>query len=249
MKKTKKAENKAGRGRSTARRLALSTLPAGKKKKTTSKGGRMASGKPGARKKKTHVAMRTARGGKRPLRLVWAEAGSLADNPRNWRRHPEGQMSALRAVLDQGDWAGALLYNETTGRLIDGHARKDAVDPKTVVPVLVGRWPEERERQILATLDPLGAMAVADADALERLLVDTDLSDEGMEELRAMLDELINAAADGEAEEEDETPSRERAHGVSNLFSVIVECKDESDQLKFYNRMKKEGRKCKLYVL
>jgi hypothetical protein len=31
-----------------------------------------------------------------PLRLEWVEAESLDDNPRNWRRHPEKQMAALR---------------------------------------------------------------------------------------------------------------------------------------------------------
>ena len=62
----------------------------------------------------------------------------MADNPRNWRRHPEGQTAALRDVLADAEvgWAGALLYNERTKRLIDGHARKAVVDPKASVPVL-----------------------------------------------------------------------------------------------------------------
>lgn len=127
-----------------------------------------------------------------PLRLEWIEAGSLADNPANWRRPPRGQMAALKTTLDDVGWAGALLFNEQTGRLIDGHARKAAVAPKTMVPVLVGRWSPEQEQRILATLDPLGAMATADTDALESLLAEVDLEGKGMEELASMLDALAD---------------------------------------------------------
>ena len=92
-----------------------------------------------------------------PLRLEWVQAGSLADNPNNWRKHPDGQMSALKNVISDPDigWAGACLYNERTKRLIDGHARKSAVDAKTLVPVLVGSWSDAAEKKILLTLDPL----------------------------------------------------------------------------------------------
>ncbi len=132
--------------------------------------------------------MATRKQPKRPLRLEWIEAGSLADNPANWRRHPEGQTAALKAMLDDVGWAGALLYNEQTKRLIDGHARKDAVPPGTIVPVLVGRWDEDAERRILATLDPLAAMATPDGDALEILLAEVDLP----EDLEAVMDAMLS---------------------------------------------------------
>jgi len=207
--------------------------------------------------------MKTTRSGKRPLRLVWAEAGSLADNPRNWRRHGKAQRQALAAVMGDVGWAGALLYNETTRRLIDGHCRKAAVDPRTLVPVLVGRWSEEQERTVLASLDPLGAMAGADAEALERLLAEVDLSCPDVEALAASLAQTIAAANDpptdedvtdqpkpgGDETAQDRKKAAARSRRVSELYSVIVECKNERDQLAFYRRMQKEGRKCKLYVL
>jgi len=99
---------------------------------------------------KTQAKRRSrARKPSRPLRLEYVEAGSLADNPRNWRRHPEAQTAALRAVLEDPEigWAGALLYNERTGRLIDGHDRKRMVDPKTPIPVLIGSWSKRAERK------------------------------------------------------------------------------------------------------
>ncbi len=106
-----------------------------------------------------------------PLRLEWIAAGTLTENQANWRRHPPEQMRALKELLDDPSvgWAGACLYNERTGRLIDGHARKAAVDPATPVPVLVGNWTEDAERKILATLDPLAALATGDAAAYRAL--------------------------------------------------------------------------------
>jgi hypothetical protein len=110
--------------------------------------------------------------GKPPLRLEWIEAGSLTENPLNWRRHSQEQLQSLRELLDDPEvgWAGACLYNERTGRLVDGHARREVVDPKTPVPVLVGNWIPEAEAKILATLDPVGAMATGDVAAYEALI-------------------------------------------------------------------------------
>jgi ParB-like chromosome segregation protein Spo0J len=96
----------------------------------------------------------------------------LAENPLNWRRHPAEQINALTDVIADVGWAGACLYNERTGRLIDGHARrKTAIDQGAeLIPVLVGSWDEEQEKKILATLDPLAAMAAADEAKLAELL-------------------------------------------------------------------------------
>lgn len=106
-----------------------------------------------------------------PLRLEWIEAGSLTENPLNWRRHSQEQLNSLRELLDDPEvgWAGACLFNERTGRLIDGHARRSIVDAKTPVPVLVGSWSEEAEAKILATLDPVAALATGDQEAYRKL--------------------------------------------------------------------------------
>ena len=108
----------------------------------------------------------------RNLRLEWIEAGSLTENPANWRRHSPEQLQSIKDLLADPEvgWAGACLYNERTGRLIDGHARKSVADPKTPIPVLVGNWSEEAERKILATLDPVGAMAQGDPTAYAALI-------------------------------------------------------------------------------
>ncbi len=83
-------------------------------------------------------------------------AGELAPNPANWRRHPPSQRAALRALLRQIGYADALL------------ARR--LDPDQVVPVLVVDVTAEEADTLLATLDPLAALARPDAPALAALL-------------------------------------------------------------------------------
>ena len=89
-----------------------------------------------------------------PLRLEYLDADQLAENPANWRGHPSAQVSALQDVIAEVGWAGALLYNERTKRLIDGHLRKKVAKGQRA-PVLIGSWTEEQEEKILLTLRPL----------------------------------------------------------------------------------------------
>src|SRR5262245_37669672 len=114
----------------------------------------------------------------RSLTLAWVDAASLSENPHNWRTHPEKQLDGIRDAIREVGWAGALLYNKRTKRLIDGHARKKLFEGQGEVPVLIGSWTEDQEMKILATLDPLAALAGADSDALDKLLreIDTRLS-------------------------------------------------------------------------
>jgi hypothetical protein len=129
-----------------------------------------------------------------PLRLEWWEPSALEDNPANWRRHPAKQVAALGELIADVGWAGALLYNERTKRLIDGHARKGLSAPGKPVPVLVGSWSEEQERKILATLDPLAAMAETNREALARLLPGLEGGGAGVKGLTDLLAEQAQVA-------------------------------------------------------
>jgi DNA modification methylase len=138
-----------------------------------------------------------------PLRLVYLDPAELQANPRNWREHPKAQTAALADAIAEVGWAGALLYNERTKRLIDGHARRELFAGKGKVPVLIGSWTEQQEATILATLDPLAAMATANKTALEALLKDVSTSSASVQ---AMLDALAKDAKIEQPVVEDEVP-------------------------------------------
>lgn len=111
-------------------------------------------------------------------------AADLVPNPKNWRTHPKRQQDALRGLLADVGIADALLARETpTGlMLIDGHLRAETLGSQPV-PVLVLDVTEEEADKLLATLDPLAAMAGTDSDALNALLTTLQTDDEGVEML------------------------------------------------------------------
>jgi len=129
----------------------------------------------------------------RPLRLEYIDAAQLDENPKNWRTHPQAQVDALQGVLEEVGWAGALLYNERTKRLVDGHARKRIT--KGDVPVLIGSWTEEQEQTILRTLDPIAAMAEVNKELLGELLKSSATDNDA---IKAMLDGLAKLHSLGE---------------------------------------------------
>jgi hypothetical protein len=95
----------------------------------------------------------------------------LRPHPRNWRTHPQAQQDALRGVLAEVGFADALLARELDDgslQLVDGHLRAE-VAPDSVVPVLVLDVSEQEANKLLATLDPLAAMAEADTRMLKDL--------------------------------------------------------------------------------
>ena len=103
------------------------------------------------------------------------KGSDLAAHPKNWRKHPATQTQAMESVLASVGWADAVLARETPDglELIDGHLRSD-MSPDDEIPVLILDVDEHEAEMILATHDPLAAMAQADQDGLQSLLADFD---------------------------------------------------------------------------
>ena len=118
-----------------------------------------------------------------------AAPADLVGNPRNWRTHPKAQRDALAGVLDQVGWVQDVIVNKRTGYLVDGHARVAVAAQRgeTSVPVVYVDLSEDEELLILATLDPLAAMAEADTEVLADLLASVTSQDAA---LTSMLDAL-----------------------------------------------------------
>jgi hypothetical protein len=122
--------------------------------------------------------------------LEYVNSADLVAHPGNWREHPAAQAEALKGVLSEVGIAGALLAyrSERQGGalvVIDGHLRKDAAPQAW--PVLILDVDDAEADYLLAVVDPLAAMAVADAGALDALLSSVQ---SGEEAVQAMLAEL-----------------------------------------------------------
>jgi len=184
----------------------------------------------------------------KPLRLEWRDPAELDENPSNWRKHPKSQVASLQAAMAEVGWAGALLYNERTGRLIDGHARRELFAGKGKVPVLIGNWDEATEKKILATLDPLTALAEADAGALDALLRDVQFGDEELQQLMSRLAQDAGVVPpDGSDKPDDAPPDNTPDQQLEH--KIIVNCKDETHQRELLERFEAEGLDCKALIV
>ena len=152
---------------------------------------------------------------------------------RNWRTHPESQRAALRGVLDEIGYAGALLARELDDgslELIDGHLCAETT-PDAQVPVLVLDVTEAEALKLLATFDPLGSLAETNQNALDDVLA---LVETESQAVRQLLDELALRVDDGpEAAVPHEVPPL-----TLNLFQVVVQCQDEAEQRSVFEQMR-----------
>lgn len=129
----------------------------------------------------------------RIVELRRVKAGELRPNPRNWRRHPKRQREALRALLSEIGFADAILARELEDgslEIIDGHLRQ-SMSAEAILPVLVLDVDEAEADKLLATLDPLAALAIADPEPLRALLASIETSSE---EVRMLLAGLATEA-------------------------------------------------------
>jgi DNA modification methylase len=96
----------------------------------------------------------------------------LTPHPDNWRVHGAIQTAALTSVLGEVGLVQSVIVNKTTGHLLDGHLRVELAraEGQPTVPVVFVELSEEEERLVLASLDPIGAMASADRTKLGELL-------------------------------------------------------------------------------
>jgi DNA modification methylase len=109
----------------------------------------------------------------------------VSPNPRNWRKHPKKQAAGLLGALEEVGWVQDVIVNERTGHLVDGHLRVELAiqNNEKSVPVKYVDLSEEEEALILATLDPITAMAEADKDRLKELLTTIETESESLKEL------------------------------------------------------------------
>jgi ParB-like chromosome segregation protein Spo0J len=165
----------------------------------------------------------------------------LAANPLNWRVHPKHQQDALSGVLDQVGWVQSVLVNKRTGFVVDGHLRVALALRRNepTVPVLYVDLSEDEEALVLATLDPIGALATADKEKLDELLRDVDT---GSAAVQAMLSELA------EREGIKDTDSGAPVDTIPEQWMVLVTCKGESEQIALIERMLSEGYECRALI-
>jgi hypothetical protein len=144
----------------------------------------------------------------------------LVANPANWRTHPGAQRDSLRGSLSEVGWVAQVMVNRRTGFVVDGHARVEEALSRgePAVPVLYVDLSPEEEALVLATLDPIGAMATADTAKLAELLAGIAVDDAG---LLALLGDLAGNAPKAGLTDPDDVPDvAETTIKAGDLFAL-----------------------------
>ena len=175
----------------------------------------------------------------RIIELRRVPAAELRPNPRNWRLHPPAQVTAMRGMLERIGLAGAVLarrLDDGSLELIDGHLRAELA-ASDELPVLVLDVDETEAAALLASYDPLSALAQCDSKVLDELMADVAAADGPLGELLRQ----IHCPAPPEFN----LPDIE----LPQLYSVVVQCRDEQHQREVYELVTQAGHACRLTVM
>jgi hypothetical protein len=129
------------------------------------------------------------------------KAGDLRPSPDNWRTHPPEQRRAMQAALEEIGFAGAFVVREDdAGELviIDGHLRQEELPLDTMVPAVITDFDEQEAGKLLATFDPISALAGVDAQRLADLKKKIEFDSH---DLQAILDSIRIPGGNKAAEE------------------------------------------------
>jgi hypothetical protein len=166
-------------------------------------------------------------------------AGDLVPHEFNYREHPDMQRAALQALYHEVGFARSLLaYELPDGRLklIDGHLRRD-LDPNMEVDVEVLDVTDDEARVLLLSIDPLAELAQEQEQLRQRLT-------EMVPRVPPELEEAWQAVAQACLEQ----PPKEggpRREVLAEQWYVLVECRDEKQQVALLRRFQAEGLTCK----
>lgn len=129
----------------------------------------------------------------RVVGFIEKPANQFTANALNFRRHPNAQRDVFRGLISEIGFAGAVLENVRTGNLIDGHLRIEealSVDENQLIPCVQVDLSESEEKLLLASYDPLSAMATVDKEVLDSLLRDIST---GNAAVQSMLSDLAES--------------------------------------------------------
>lgn len=170
---------------------------------------------------------------------------SLIPYARNSRTHSDAQVAQIASSIKEFGFTNPVLVDEQGG-IIAGHGRVLAAQKLsyTEVPAIVLSHLTETQKRAYVIADNKLALNAGWDDEMLRLEF-TELSEAGFDL------ELTGFSLDEMASIIDEYPQEKElvSQDYSEVFNVIIECKDEREQESVFNRLDAEGYKCRVQSL
>ena len=171
-------------------------------------------------------------------------AHSLHPNPKNWRTHNARQRHVLKGILAEIGYADALLARELPDgslQLIDGHLRAETT-PNQKVPVLILDLNDAESDKLLATLDPLAALAGTDQTILDDLLAQVETEN-------IALQEFLRSLTDSHSDDSGSDSLDTKEAKIGEVYQILITCRDEAEQREVFDGLTAEGRHCRIVNL
>lgn len=169
----------------------------------------------------------------------------LMPHPKNDNKHPEEQIARLAKIIASSGWRACITVSTLSGCITKGHGRLLAAVHAGFgrVPVEYQDYPDTAaELADLLADNHIAELSVFD-DAATALLID-ELKSMDVDIELAGFDpvELTNMDPD-----DDETDDAGRDL-IDEIYSIVIECEDEAEQVKLLERLEKEGIRCRALI-
>lgn len=161
----------------------------------------------------------------------------IIDNNKNANKHSEEQIKRLCKLIEFQGWRNPLIISNRTGFLVAGHGRKLAAERLGIkeLPVIYQDFENEaQEYAYLISDNEIARWAELDKEAVMNELTIMEIDDI---ELLGIKDfDLLDLEPEiDEPEIDDETK-----------FLIVIECKDELQQMDLHNEFQIRELQCKL---
>lgn len=186
----------------------------------------------------------------------------LKPHPRNYRQHPEAQVSKLVSSLVRfGQGRSIVIQDGPQGYLIvAGHgvveAAKKLQYTELRADILPADWTSEQIEGYLVADNLHSQEAEDDQELLAQILQEQqdagfDLASLGTDDeaLRQMLENLGDEYLDEESKGRSTELNEPEGGEVESGYNVLIECENEMEQQRAYELAEREGFKCKVLTL
>ena len=179
-------------------------------------------------------------------KLEWRSVSTLIPYARNSRTHSDEQIAQIAASIKEFGWTNPILIDGDNG-IIAGHGRLSAARKlgHEEVPVIELKDLTETQRKAYIIADNKLALNAGWDNEFLKLEIN-QLSELNFNLSLLGFDEIELAKLfDEEEDEEDEL----KEQSYNEVFNIIVECSNEAEQEKIFNRLDSEGYKCRVQSL
>jgi len=179
------------------------------------------------------------------MEIIQKKIDQLIPYARNARTHSDEQVAQIAASIREFGWTNPILIDGKNG-IIAGHgrlaaARKLGLDE---IPVIELQHLSETQKKALILADnKLALNSGWDNEMLALELKELDF--DGFDLDLIGFDAVELGKLFDEQEKEDELKSET----YNEIFNIIIECENEEEQEKIFNRLDLEGYKCRVQSL